>query len=30
MQPWEKGELVPSWSPKYTLEEAIKKTIGEL
>ncbi|WP_417327701.1 NAD-dependent epimerase/dehydratase family protein [Halarcobacter sp.] len=30
MQPWENGELVPSWSPKYTLEEAIKKTIGEL
>lgn len=30
MQPWESGELVPSWSPKYTLEEAIKKTIGEL
>ncbi len=30
MLPWENGEVVPNWSPKYSLEEAIKKTIGEI
>jgi CDP-paratose synthetase len=27
MIPWEKGEIVPSWKPKYTLSEAIRKII---
>ncbi len=30
MYPWDEGEIVPNWKPKFTLEEAIKKTIGEL
>lgn len=30
MIPWEKGECVPGWKPKYSLFEAIKKTIGEI
>jgi nucleoside-diphosphate-sugar epimerase len=29
MNPWENGEVVPNWKPKYTLKEAILKTIGE-
>lgn len=29
MKPYDKGILVPNWIQKYTLEEAIKKTIGE-
>ena len=28
MNPWENGETVPSWKPKYTLKEAIQQTIG--
>ncbi len=27
MKPWENGKTVPGWQPKYTLKEAIKKTI---
>jgi nucleoside-diphosphate-sugar epimerase len=30
MIPWNKGETVPLWEQKFTLEEAIKRTIGEL
>lgn len=30
MLPWEDGEVVPGWEPKYTMENAIKKTIGEI
>lgn len=30
MIPWENGENVPAWKAKYTLEEAIKKTIGAM
>lgn len=29
MIPWENGKVIPNWKPKYTLKEAIKKTIGE-
>jgi len=29
MIPWKNGELIPSWKPKYTLKEAIQKTIEE-
>lgn len=30
MVPWENGENVPGWKAKYTLDEAIKKTIGAM
>ncbi|MFZ2889616.1 NAD-dependent epimerase/dehydratase family protein [Sulfuricurvum sp.] len=30
MTPWENGENVPGWEAKYTLDEAIKKTIGAM
>ena len=29
MIPWEKGEPVPGWEPKFTLAEAIKKMTEE-
>ncbi|MCT7539718.1 NAD(P)-dependent oxidoreductase [Aliarcobacter cryaerophilus] len=29
MIPYNNGEIVPNWKQKYTLKEAIKKTIGE-
>lgn len=29
MIPWNHGVLVPGWKPKYSLKEAISKTIGE-
>lgn len=29
MVPWENAEPVPGWRPKYTLKEAIMKSIGE-
>ena len=29
MIPYDKGQTVPNWNQKYTLKEAIKKTIGE-
>jgi nucleoside-diphosphate-sugar epimerase len=29
MIPWKNGKVIPNWKPKYTLKEAIKKTIGE-
>lgn len=30
MTPWENGENIPDWEVKYTLTEAIKKTIGAM
>lgn len=29
MIPYNKGKVVPSWEPKYTLKEAIQKTVGK-
>lgn len=29
MIPYNKGQLIPNWEQKYTLEEAIIKTIGD-
>lgn len=29
MNPWKNGKVVPNWEPKYTLKQAIQKTIGE-
>jgi len=29
MIPWENGKVVPTWESKYTLKEAIRKTIGK-
>ena len=26
MFPWDKGEILPNWNPKYSLEEGLKKT----
>lgn len=30
MIPWENGQTIPGWRPKYTLKEAIKITLGAL
>ena len=30
MCPWSKGEVVPTWVPKYSLKKAIQKTIGKI
>lgn len=29
MIPWEKGEIIPNWKPKYTLKNAIIKTLRD-
>ncbi len=29
MNPWDNGESIPNWKQKYTLKQAIQKTIGE-
>lgn len=29
MNPWEDGKSVPNWKPKYTLKQAIQRTIGK-
>lgn len=28
MIPWETGDIVPGWVQKYSLKDAIKKTLG--
>jgi len=30
MFPWSKGEVVPTWVPKYSLKKAIQKTVGKI